>query len=88
MSLGEDLFKTYQLDTETSTKHLLVLASSLLYILLEKEIITVEDFRKARARATSEVDQVWARRKEEVDKEFDEKHPGVRKFWNTLFGGE
>jgi len=58
----------------------------LVFVLLEKGIVTEEELESARVRAVQFVEQEWARKREESLKEFDEKHPGVRKMFGALMG--
>lgn len=55
-------------------------------VLVDKGIITIDELAKARVQATHVVEQAWARKKEEANKEFDENHPGLRKLFGDLAG--
>ena len=57
-------------------------------ILVRKGIMTEEEFTKARASALATADQLVAKVDEEAEKEFDEKHPGVRDFFKKIVPDE
>lgn len=61
---------------------------SLVLLLIEKGVVSVEELEKSRAKATHIVEQEWARKRKEAEKEFDEKHPAMREFMGKLFGAD
>ncbi len=60
---------------------------TLTLVLVEKGIISADEIKKARVQATGFVDQEWAKKREQQEKEFDEKHPGLRKLFGQILGG-
>lgn len=56
-------------------------------LLIEKGIITDDEFSRAHTQATHIVDQIVAQKQEEADDEFDKAHPGVRKMFGLFTGG-
>ena len=56
------------------------------FVLLEKGLITNEELDNARTKSVHFVEQEWARKKEAAQKEFDEEHPGTRKFMEKILG--
>lgn len=59
---------------------------TLAIILIEKGIISEDEIEKTRVQATHLVEQEWARKREDADKEFDEKHPGLRQKFAKVLG--
>ena len=55
-------------------------------LLVQKGVITPEELEVAVNKASAEVDQVWAERKEQALKEFDEEHPGIREIFGKVLG--
>lgn len=61
-------------------------AIAIMIVMVDKGLVTDEELMAARVKATQYVDQEWARKREESEKEFDEKHPGLRKTLDSLLG--
>lgn len=61
---------------------------TLTLVLVEKGIITADEIEKARVQATHLVEQEWARKREDMEKEFDEAHPGLRQIFGKLLGAD
>lgn len=61
--------------------------ATIVTLLLEKGLATHEEISLARVKATHMVDQLRAKQQEQDDKEFDEQHPGMRKFIGRITGG-
>lgn len=59
---------------------------TLAFLLVDKGVITGDEIEKARVKATHFVEQEFARKREEQEKEFDEKHPGLRKMFGNVLG--
>ncbi len=59
---------------------------TILLLLLEKGVFTQSEYNEMRDKAISEVEQVFAQKQEEVNKEFDKKHPGIRTFLEKILG--
>ena len=57
---------------------------ALALILMEKGIITNEEYRKARVRATSIIDQAAAEKTVQCKKEFAERNPTIQKFMDLF----
>lgn len=60
--------------------------ATVILLLVEKGIVSDEEVVRARIQATHAVDQILAQKQEEVDAEFDEQHPGVRKLFGRILG--
>ena len=61
-------------------------AIAIVGVLVEKGICTQEEMQAAVIKATAMVDQAWAEKREAAEKEFDEKHPGLRDMFKRLWG--
>jgi hypothetical protein len=61
---------------------------TLTLVLIEKGIITADEIEKARVQATHFVEQEWARKREDMVKEFDEAHPGLRQMFGKVLGAD
>ena len=59
---------------------------ALVLLLIEKGSFTDKEYGEAIAKATHMVDQLLAETQEEANKEFDQKHPGLRETLNKIFG--
>ena len=58
---------------------------ALALVLFEKGIISPDEIEKAKPLATHIVDQELSRQREEQEKEFNEKYPGMRKLFSRVF---
>ena len=75
-----DLFGGPQIDIEKLNEHLKASAinyTSLLIALDDAGVLSCEQLMAARPAATSMVDQHWAKCRDEQEKEFAAKHPGM-----------
>lgn len=70
---------------ETSTAHV-ANHLALLSLLVEKGVVTEEEYTAAHVRAVHMVDQLTAARRQEAEEEFDKEHPGVREQFGKIFG--
>ena len=59
---------------------------ALVILLIERGIITEDDYQRARIRATSEVEQAAAAVSEDRRRAYDEEHPGVREMMARFLG--
>lgn len=69
-----------------SNKAHAVNAVAIMDILISKGICTQEDINVALVKATALIDQAWAEKREAAEREFDEKHPGLRDMFKRLWG--
>lgn len=79
--LGPDPDKLNQANMVHATNVLAVLI-----VLEEKGLLTMEEFTKAQMQATHIVEQQFAQKREDAEREFDEQHPGVRDMLKRMFG--
>jgi hypothetical protein len=61
---------------------------TLVQLLIQKRIVSADEIADARIKATHFVEQEWARKREEQEREFDEKHPGLRKLLGQVSGSD
>lgn len=59
---------------------------AILIVLTDKGIISADEFVFAKVRATSIVDQEFAEKRENAEREFDEEHPGARDLLKAITG--
>lgn len=76
---GENLVEHCNQLSKTQAVNYVALA----LLLIEKGVITEGELLRARARATHQVDQIFAEKQAEADREFSEKYPSFAK----LIGG-
>ena len=61
---------------------------ALALVLFDKGIMTSKEFDDALLKATHIVEEEWARKREEVERDFDEKYPNARKMLSLLIGSQ
>ncbi len=81
-----DLFGVTREQALGSAKALAINNVAIALVLIEKGIITDDELDKAHTKATHMVDQGFAAQQEKAQKEFDEEHPGTRKFFEKISG--
>jgi len=59
---------------------------TLFELLVEKGIITEEEFYRERAKAVHTLEQSFAAKKEAAEKEYDEENPGMREIYRKVLG--
>ena len=74
-------------DLQDSHVHHSTVFLALAKLLIDKGIITDEEYTKSYAKAIAIMDQIVAEKREEVDKKFKEEHPELAEFLPKVFGG-
>ncbi len=81
-----DLFGVSSESLDKSNKEHIINVIALLLLLVEKGIITDDEFCKMRIRAISVVDQIWQKQVEEKRKQLKEENPSLDSFFGKIFG--
>ena len=61
---------------------------ALVIALIEKGVLTQKEYDRAHARATHIMEQAFAKNRDDAEKEIDEKHPGLRNFFDKMFDSD
>ena len=83
-----DLFGVTPAEINESNKAHAIFSATIVIALVEKGIITDDELEAARMKATHLIDQLFAAKREDAEKEFDEQHPGMRDLFKKLTGFE
>ncbi len=84
----QKMFETFQEQSVEAHQRWAAHIATIVQLLTEKGIITSEEFSRTYSRMVSELDQIVAKKREDQEKEFEEKYPGISWFFKGLMEKE